>query len=91
MPKEAWELQYTNRYLKNIKKLDKPTAQRITSALDRLATYPNPQGHCKALTGEYAGLSRYRVGNYRVIVSFQATELIILALEVGHRSRIYNR
>ena len=32
---------------------------------------------------------RYGVGAYRVIVNIQDSELIILALEVGHRRDIY--
>ncbi|MFW0108564.1 type II toxin-antitoxin system RelE family toxin [Rothia sp. P7181] len=41
------------------------------------------------MTGEYAGLWRYRVGNYRAIIDFDSTRVVIIALEVGHRSKVY--
>ena len=33
---------------------------------------------------------RYRIGDYRVIVNIQDENLVVLALEVGHRKNIYN-
>ena len=36
------------------------------------------------------GQWRYRIGNYRVIVNIQDENLVVLALEVGHRKNIYN-
>ncbi|MDR1295282.1 MAG: type II toxin-antitoxin system RelE/ParE family toxin [Bifidobacteriaceae bacterium] len=36
-----------------------------------------------------AGLWRYRVGSYRVILDINRSRVVILALDVGHRSRIY--
>lgn len=32
---------------------------------------------------------RYRVGDYRIICDIRDSELIILALSIGHRSSIY--
>lgn len=58
-------------------------------ALDWLASSQTPQAHCKALTGEFTGLWRYRIGNYRVILDLGQGELIIIALNAGHRSKIY--
>jgi toxin-antitoxin system, toxin component, relE family len=37
------------------------------------------------------GQWRYRIGDYRVIVNIQDENLVVLALEVGHRKNIYNR
>ena len=49
----------------------------------------NPRAKGKALVANRTGQWRYRVGAYRVIVNIQDNELIILALEVGHRRDIY--
>ncbi|MGF3084332.1 type II toxin-antitoxin system RelE family toxin, partial [Streptococcus pyogenes] len=57
----------------------------------RLDGLNNPRQFGKALTGQYKGLWRYRVGNYRVICDIVDNEMIILALEVGHRKEIYKR
>ncbi len=49
----------------------------------------NARAHGKALTGNLAGLWRYRVGNYRLIADIQDDRLVILMLEAGHRGEIY--
>lgn len=85
----AWELRYDPDFLKDLKKLDKPVARRVVASLERLSESPEPVAQCKALTGNYAGFWRYRIGNYRAILHFDQGEFIILALEVGHRSKIY--
>ena len=49
----------------------------------------NARVHGKALTGNHAGLWRYRIGDCRLIADIQDGKLVILTLEVGHRSGIY--
>lgn len=85
----SWKIVYDSGFRKELKKLDKPVAARVLNALERLESFDIPQAHCKALSGPYAGLWRYRVGKYRVILDFDGTRLVILALEVTHRSEIY--
>ncbi|WHS51103.1 type II toxin-antitoxin system RelE/ParE family toxin [Rothia sp. SD9660Na] len=89
MSASSWSLIYDKDCIKALKKLDKPTRRRIMDALDWLASSPTPQVHCKALTGEFTGLWRYRIGNYRAILDLDQGELIIIALNAGHRSKIY--
>jgi mRNA interferase RelE/StbE len=72
-----------------MRKLDRPIAARIIGALERLATMSDPAAHCKALAGPLAGYWRLRVGDYRIILDIRAERLVILALDVGHRSTIY--
>ena len=50
----------------------------------------NPRATGKALQGEFSGLWRYRVGDYRLICEIRENELVILVLEIGHRKNIYN-
>ncbi len=45
----------------------------------------------KALTGGFAGLWRYRVGDYRIVCDIEDGELVVLVVDVAHRSRIYKR
>ncbi|MDO4898132.1 MAG: type II toxin-antitoxin system RelE/ParE family toxin [Rothia sp. (in: high G+C Gram-positive bacteria)] len=84
-----WTLIYDRDFTKALKKLDNPTKRRIMDSLDRLAQSPTPKAHCKALTGEFSGLWRYRIGNYRVILHLDQGELTIIAVDAGHRSKIY--
>ena len=59
-------------------------------ALKKLAQQDDPHAQGKALAGRLAGLRRYRVGDYRVIYYIEEHEMIILAIEVGHHSDIYD-
>ncbi|WP_406853813.1 type II toxin-antitoxin system RelE/ParE family toxin [Alsobacter sp. KACC 23698] len=57
---------------------------------DRIATAEDPRRFGKPLSGDLAGLWRYRVGDVRIIASIQNNEWIVLVLRVGHRSRVYD-
>ena len=77
----------TPKFAKNFKKLDPFVRKQIKSYLNRVTDNPRAKG--KALVANRTGQWRYRIGAYRVIVNIQDNELIILALEVGHRRDIY--
>ncbi len=49
----------------------------------------DPRVHGKALTGNLAGLWRYRVGDCRLIAEIRDDRLVILMLEIAHSSGIY--
>ena len=49
----------------------------------------DPRFHGKALTGNLKGLWRYRIMDYRLIVDIQDEELVIVAIDFEHRSKIY--
>ncbi|ARI56994.1 type II toxin-antitoxin system RelE family toxin [Streptococcus salivarius] len=77
----------TPKFAKNFKKLDPFVRKQIKSYLNRVTDNPRAKG--KTLVANRTGQWRYRIGAYRVIVNIQDNELIILALEVGHRRDIY--
>ena len=85
----AWRAELSPRALKQLRKLDKPTARRIIEYLREISSGEDPRARGKGLTGNLAGLWRYRVGNYRIIASIEDDELLILAMNIDHRSRIY--
>lgn len=88
----AWTLRFTETALKQLKKLDRQTSDLITRALDeKIAKSPDPHLFGKALTGEFKGYWRYRIGDYRVICELREKELIILVIALGHRREIYKR
>lgn len=43
----------------------------------------------KPLTGNFAGLWRYRVGDYRIVCSIEDNEVLVLVVDVDHRSSVY--
>ncbi len=42
------------------------------------------------MLGKWKGLWRFRIGDYRVICDIKDTELVILAVSVGHHKAIYD-
>jgi len=74
--------------VEDLKKLDKPVARRIINKVkNHLRGNPKKMG--KPLKGQFRGLLRYRVGDYRVIfvLDYESKELMILA--VNYRKNIY--
>ncbi|HES7145184.1 TPA: type II toxin-antitoxin system RelE/ParE family toxin [Streptococcus pyogenes] len=88
----TYKLVVSDEVKKQLKKMDKHVGLMLAKDMKkRLDGLNNPRQFGKALTGQYEGLWRYRVGNYRVICDIVDNEMIILALEVGHRKEIYKR
>ena len=86
----AWKINYSAQALKALKKMDKQRAQRITHFMDkRIALMDNPKQSGKLLKGKLGDYWRFRVGDYRVLCEIQDTELVILAVLIGHRREVY--
>lgn len=57
---------------------------RVIEAIDMLCDTPAAGS---GLKGEFEGLRRLRVGNFRVVDEWQHTELVILVVGIGHPGR----
>jgi len=85
----AWTIEYSERALKALRRTDTATNQRIVDYLRDVAALRDPKARGRALTGSKAGLWRYRVGDWRVICALDSGHLVILAIDIGHRSQVY--
>lgn len=85
-----WNVKLSTQAAKWIRKADPQTAQRIRDVLRAIASLDNPRSRGKGLTGNLAGLWRYRVGNYRIVCDIRDRELVILTLDIGRRDQIYD-
>lgn len=87
----VWTININNNALKELKRLDKPTAKRIMDFLrNRVATLEDPRSIGEALQGPSWGKYwKYRVGDYRIISSIEDQELHILVVKVGNRRDVY--
>jgi mRNA interferase RelE/StbE len=65
--------------------VDRESAMRILIALTRYGE--SGEGDIKALSGEWDGYFRLRVGDFRVI--FQITPEEVVIVRVRHRSDVY--
>lgn len=86
----TWIIRTDRDFDRALKKLDRQVATRVLKTLTALENLDDPTKRCKALSGPYTGLWRLRVGDYRVILDIRRAELIIIALDVGNRSSIYD-
>lgn len=87
----AWRIDFTKAADKALRKLDRQTAGRVLGELEEIANLDDPRSRGKALTGNLAGLWRYRVGDYRVVCDIEDGVLVILVVDVAHRREVYRR
>ena len=87
----VWTINYSDRALKALRKMDKQNARRIVDFMDmRIAVSEDPRLSGKSLKGELGVFWRYRVGDYRILCEIRDDELIILAATIGHRREVYD-
>ena len=85
-----YDVEYSKTAVDTIKKIDSSTSKIIRNWIEKnLINTENPRIKGKALTGDLKGLWRYRVGDYRILAEIQDTKIVILILDIGHRSKIY--
>ena len=88
---KIYNVDLSERFKRNYRKLDKYTQKMIRAWINNNLVYCNdPRQKGKALTGNFKGKWRYRIGDYRLICEINDDKLIILALNIGHRKEIYN-
>ena len=86
----AWTVEVSDFAEKQLRKLDRPVQKRLIDWLDdRIEGCKNPRHFGEPLRGDLAGLWRYRVGDFRIICEIQEQRMIVLALAVGHRRKVY--
>jgi mRNA interferase RelE/StbE len=87
----AWLIEFDDASKKELAKLDKQTARRITAFLrERVAVLDDPRSIGEALKGSCLGsFWKYRVGDYRIITSIEDGALRILVVRIGNRREVY--
>ncbi|QII09500.1 type II toxin-antitoxin system mRNA interferase toxin, RelE/StbE family [Candidatus Kuenenia stuttgartiensis] len=83
-----YSVKFTHQAEEDIVRLDKPIAQHVSNKIDWLSQSieyitPFPFGD------KYKGKYKLRVGDWRVIYSFEHTTQIITVYAVRHRSEVY--
>ncbi len=83
----AYNIVYKKSVQRDLKKLSKDEAHEVLKQIEEelsknAETYP-------VLKGQFAGLRKYRVGDYRVIYAILGDD--VLVLRIGHRKDVYTR
>jgi mRNA interferase RelE/StbE len=81
----AYNIVYKKSVYRDLKKLPKTESKQI---LDLIETelIENPESN-PILKGQFAGLRKYRVGDYRVIYALLGLDIVIL--RIGNRKDVY--
>lgn len=86
----AWTVEFDERARKDLRRLDAIVQKSILRYLrQRIAAAADPRRLGKPLHGEFAGLWRYRVGDWRLVCRIEDRRLIVLVLTIGHRREVY--
>ncbi|MCL2808247.1 MAG: type II toxin-antitoxin system RelE/ParE family toxin [Coriobacteriia bacterium] len=86
----SFNLVYSKKASKQLDRIDKKYSRIITLwLLKNIHGCKNPRLHGEPLEANHKGKWRYRIGSYRILVDIIDKELIVLALNVGHRKDIY--
>ncbi len=83
----AFELAYKKSVGKDLAGLGKAEARRILDKIEKVL--PARAGSYPVLKGQFSGLRKLRVGDYRVIFAILGTQVQVL--RIGHRREVYER
>ena len=87
----VWRIEFDDGAKKDLAKLDKQIARRITAFLrERVAPLDDPRSIGEALQGSRLGdFWKYRVGDYRIVSSIEDGLLRVLVVKIGNRRDVY--
>ncbi|HKW04680.1 MAG TPA: type II toxin-antitoxin system RelE/ParE family toxin [Nitrososphaerales archaeon] len=81
----VFKIEYKSSVSRDLKHLDKKAAQRVLRAISEELSKDPRAG--EALRGEFLGLYKLRVGDYRVL--YTVLKESVLILRIGHRNKVY--
>jgi mRNA interferase RelE/StbE len=89
----AWTIEYAQSSRKPMERLDPMVRRRIRLFLsERVAMLDDPRTLGGSLeSAHFAGLWRYRVGDYRILVDIRDEIVTVLVVGVGHRGEVYRQ
>ncbi len=83
-----YQLRFKESVKKDFKRIGKEASTRVLTDI-RKKLLPDPQGAGKPLKGQDGVLWSFRVGDYRVLYTFDEDDVWVLVVRVGHRREIY--
>lgn len=83
----AYNIVYKKSVQRDLKKLSKTEAHCVLNQIEEELSenadiYP-------VLKGQFAGLRKYRIGDYRIIYAILGND--VLVLRIGHRKEVYKK
>lgn len=85
----AWyQITYRPEVVADLIKVDKPTAQRLLDKTKWLGSNVENLRH-ESLAPDLPGLSKYAVGDWRIVYSIDRSEKVIDVHLIAHRKELY--
>lgn len=81
----TYEILFSDKSLKQLKKMERHVQERIIAAMERVRI--KPEKYVTKLVGDPG--YKLRVGDYRIIMDIDSKNLQVLVLKIGHRKNIY--
>lgn len=87
---ERYRTLTTPTFERDFKRLDRQLASRIAKKIDWLAAHPEALSNpLRNMPPDLAGLQKYRVGDYRLLLWVDHSQRSLTLYAVEHRSSIY--
>ena len=83
----AYNIVYKKSVQRDLKKVPKAETDRILNQIEQELS-KNADAY-PVLKGQFAGLRKYRIGDYRVIYAIIGDDCLVL--RIGHRKEVYKR
>jgi mRNA interferase RelE/StbE len=83
----AYKVVFRDEARKTFERLDRAVRQQVARVIDRLAENPRP-GQATQLVGD-PRTWRVRAGAWRILYEIHDDQVMVLILDVQHRSRAY--
>ncbi|MBU0609213.1 MAG: type II toxin-antitoxin system RelE/ParE family toxin [Armatimonadetes bacterium] len=83
-----YDIEFSPRARRNFLHLPRQVQERVARELERLCADPFHRG-TKALQGGLAPYRRARVGDYRIVYQIETDRIVVLIVEIVHRSGAY--
>lgn len=83
----SYSVEWKRSAVKELRDLPRVAVSRIVDAVEELASEPHPPGSRKLGGADHT--YRIRIGDYRIVYSVWASQLLIEIVRVGHRKDVY--
>ncbi len=88
---ETYQVEASETFAREFKKLSKPVQEQIDRRIRWAASHREVLRPLRHLPKEFAGLQKLRAGDYRVLLWVDHAKRQLILYTVGHRSAIYQR
>jgi mRNA interferase RelE/StbE len=87
--KQRWRVEFIRSAQRELYKLAGRDRARILQFLEERVARGEPRRVGHPLTGQFAGLWSYRVGDFRLIAKIEDARITVVVVRIGNRREVY--